>query len=350
MSEPTAYARLSGSTTGRGVVLVAQAAYHLDDLLALRDALDRRDIDVTIACPLPRPSRLRRWRSSWWRHLELIGAATRAGLHGPSPTPVEGLLDNAAAVLVRNDWGVTRVLVEAALAVGMPTIGWVEGVQDFGDADTGRQRRAYRTVDHVLCLGEYDRDQLAGADVTVVGSERIWRAWHGPATAADGPMVANVNFADGVLQSMRTPWVKDVLAVARSCPSPLVLSRHPADRGHRGRLSEERAPIELLLAHAPRLISRFSTICYEALVRGVELTYHNPHAEQVPTFARPAGAFQVTRTRAELRDAVSTPTPAPAEVRRRAESFLRHHLVLDDPAPSERAATRLVELLGRPGR
>jgi len=229
----------------------------------------------------------------------------------------------------------------------VPTIGWVEGVQDFADVDTGRQRRAYRTVDQVLCLGAYDRDQLIGTDVAVVGSERIWRAWNGAATVADGPVVANVNFAYGVLQSARTPWVNDVMAAAHSSPRAVVLSRHPADRGHRGRRAEDRAPVEQLLAHAPRLISRFSTLCYEALARGVELTYHNPHAERVATFARPDGAFQVTTTRTELGDALAAPTRPPAEIRRRAESFLRRHLVFDEPAPSTRAASKIFEVIGR---
>lgn len=347
MIEPAVYARLAGPIAGSGVVLVAQAAYHLDDLLPLRQALMRRGIDVTIVCPRPRPSILHHWRSSWWRHHELAAASALAGLDGTSTAPVSELLGEATAVVVRNDWGVTGDLVARAAEMGVPTIGWVEGVQDFADADTGRDRRAYRAVDHVLCLGQYDRDQLVGTDATIVGSERIWRAWQGPVTTAVGPIVANVNFAYGVLESARTRWVNDVLAVARSSGHPVVLSRHPADRGRRGRLAEDQAPVEQLLAHAPRLISRFSTLCYDALGRGVELTYHNPHGERVATFAEPGGAFRVTRSRAELLDTMSVRPSPPAEVRDRAESFLRRHLVLDGPAPSERAAARIAELAAR---
>jgi hypothetical protein len=344
MSALVTYRLLSDRGIGGGAVLVAQAAYHLDDLVPTREALSRRGVDATIVCPAPRPSMLRRWRSSWWRHHELTAAAASVGLTGTTPVPVDELLVGATALVVRNDWGVTRGLVKAAAGIGVPTIGWVEGVQDYADADTGRSRRPYREVDHVLTLGEYDRGQLAGTDATIVGSERLWQAWHGPITAADGPIVANVNFSYGVLTSARTPWVNDVLAVARACDRPVVLSRHPADRGHRGRHAEDAAPISQLLAHAPRLISRFSTLCYEALARGVELTYHNPHGEQVPTFAEPAGAFQITHSRAELLDVVAGSSASPVDVRRRAEPFLRHHLVLDGPAPAERAAAAIAAL------
>jgi len=348
MSELVTYRLLSEQRGDGGVVLVAQAAYHLDDLVPTREVLARRGVDATIVCPLPRPSILRRWRSSSWRHRELTAAAAKAGLTGTAPILVEELLVGATSVVVRNDWGVTRGLVKAAAGLGVPTIGWVEGVQDYADADTGRARRPYREVDYVLTLGEYDRDRLAGTATTIVGSERLWKAWHEPATAADGPMVANVNFTYGVLAGARTRWVNDVIAVARTSEQQIVLSRHPADRGHRGRRSESAAPISQLLAHAPRLISRFSTLCYEALVRGVELTYHNPHGERVPTFAAPAGAFEITQSRDELLEAVSGPSAPPVEVRRRAEPFLRHHLVLDGPAPAERAAAAIVGLAARP--
>lgn len=346
MSGDIVYERLTDPIDGDGVVLVAQAAYHLDDLVPVREALLRRGLGVTIVRPRPRPSVLRRWRSSWWRYSELSAAAARSGLAVTSSAPAGELLDTASAIVVRNDWGVTRELVDQAARHGVATIGWVEGVQDFADADTGWIRRAYRAVDHVLCLGEHDRDQLVDTDATIVGSERMWRVWNGPVTTADGPTVANVNFTYGVSQAVRTRWVNDVLAVGRSTRQPIVLSRHPADRGRRGYRSVDRAPVEQLLARAPGLISRFSTLCYEALARGVDLTYHNPHGERVNTFAEPDGAFRVTRGRAELLNAVSAPARPPADVRRRAESFLRHHLVLDDPPPSERASSRIAELAG----
>jgi hypothetical protein len=92
------------------------------------------------------------------------------------------------------------------------------------------------------------------------------------------------------------------------------------------------------------MISRFSTLCYESLARGVDLAYHNPHGELAAPFAEPGGAFRITRTRDELLEVVREPTD-PAAVRGRAAAFLACHLMLDDPAPQERAATRIIELL-----
>lgn len=344
MSDQEAYRVLSGSLAHPVVVLVAQAGYHLDDLVPVRDTLAGAGLDSVIVCPEPRASVLRHWRSSWWRHRELLAAADGAGLRGTVRSGIDDVVHAASAVVVRNDWGGPRALVVASTAAQVPTIGWVEGAVDFADVDSGRARHAYRRVDHVLCLGTYDAAWFTDADATIVGSERLWRAWHGPSTTADGSSVANVNFSYGVLEGARNGWLGDVVAVRRRSAHDIVLSRHPADRGRRGRRLEDRRPVEQLLARAPRMISRFSTLCYEALARGVELTYHNPHGERVATFAEPAGAFRITKTRAELFDAMGEEATSPDVVRRRAEPFLTGHLVLDGVAPRERAAARIAEL------
>lgn len=342
---PPAYAALGPPPAPGAILLVAQAAYHLDDLLPLADHLARRSLSSAVVCPLPRPSRVRHWRSSWWRHRELLAGAARHGLTPSAPLPPDALLADAGGVVVRNDWGVPRPLVTAAGVVGIPSFAWIEGVQDFADTDTGRTRRPYRSVDHVLSLGDYDAAQLQGTDVTPVGSERLWRAWHGPPTTATGPTVANVNFTYGVLEEARRPWVNDVVAAAGR--RPVVISRHPADRGRRGRRLESTRPVEELLRAAPRLITRFSTLAYEALALGVELVYHNPHGERVPTFAEPGDAFRITTRRSELIDVVRSDPAAPSDVRTRVAAFLARHLVLDGPAPAERAADAIASRLDR---
>lgn len=344
MSWSATYQVLCGSLDAPSVVLVAQAGYHLDDLLPVRNTLGQLGVDTAIVCPEPRPSVLRRWRSSWWRHRELLSTASAAGLRGSSRVVIDDIVSAATAVVVRNDWGGPCQLVVASVAAHVPTIGWVEGAVDFTDVDSGRARHAYRRVDHVLCLGHYDAEQLAEADVTIVGSERLWRAWHGPETMADGPAIANVNFSYGVLEEARNRWLADIVALRRQGTQPVVLSRHPADRGRRGRRFEDHQPVERLLSRAPRMISRFSTLCYEALALGVELTYHNPHGERVATFTEPCGAFRITRTRSELLEAMARDPASPSAVRRAAEPFLARHLVLDGVAPRDRAAARIADV------
>jgi hypothetical protein len=326
------------------VVFVVQAGYHLFDALALRRELEKSGRGLALVAPAPPADLLKRFRASWARFGELREVSRKHGIVSSEPVPV--VIEGASALIVRNDWGPTRSLVVEAQRVGTPTIGWVEGVQDFRDVDTGRQRHAYRTVDHVWCLGEHDAAELAGLDVTAIGSERMWSLWHGPPSSGDVPLVANVNFTYGVFESARTAWVRAVRSAATSTETRLTITRHPADKGRVGWRMEASESADVLLSRTRRLVSRFSTLIYDALLLGVDVIYFNPHGENVPTFADPMEAFTVARTRSDLAAALRAPPPEPGDVRQQATSFLRHHLVLEGPRPAVRAA-EMLSLLGR---
>jgi hypothetical protein len=328
-------------------VVVAQAGYHLDDAVALRAELAAVGVGLAVVAPAPPTDPLRRWRASYARAHELARVAAARGLPVGGPVSGEALVGAAGALIVRNDWGPTRSLVLAAQGAGVPTVGWVEGVQDFADVDTGRDRRAYRTVDQVWCLGPYDADALSGAETTVVGSERAWERWYGPATSATVPLVANVNFTYGVFEQARRGWVRQVVTASRRADLPLVITRHPADKGRTGRRLETGEPADRLMPRTARLVSRFSTLMHDALLLGVDVTYFNPHGEQVPTFASPDGAFTLVRSEEALAAALRHPLNPPDEVRRRAEPFLRRHLVIEGDRPAVRAARAVRALLGR---
>jgi hypothetical protein len=329
------------------VVVVAQAGYHLHDAVALRAELAGAGVGLAVVAPAPPTDPLRRWRASYARAHELARVAAGMGIPVGGPVSGEALIDAAGALIVRNDWGPTRSLVVAAQGAGVPTVGWVEGVQDFADVDTGRDRRAYRTVDHVWCLGPFDADALPGAETTVVGSERAWDRWHGPATSATVPLVANVNFTYGVFEQARRAWLRQVVAASGRAGLPLVVTRHPADKGRTGRRLESREPADRLLPRTARLVSRFSTLVHDALLLGVDVVYFNPHGEGVSTFAAPDGAFTLVGSEEALVTALRRPADPPDEVRRRAERFLRRHLVIDGDRPSVRAARAVRSLLGR---
>lgn len=69
------------------------------------------------------------------------------------------------------------------------------------------------------------------------------------------------------------------------------------------------------------------------------MAYHNPHGEEVATFAEAKGAFHITESTSDLISAFKKPFLSREEVRKRAEDFLHHHLYLDgEDNPSEVAA------------
>ena len=80
-------------------------------------------------------------------------------------------------LVTMNDWEpVSRNMVIEANKRGIPTVGVVEGVQDFEDTHVehigkGRIRRPYRTVKYPFLIGEYDRKFLPTKRGRVVGMD-----------------------------------------------------------------------------------------------------------------------------------------------------------------------------------
>lgn len=335
--------RLVGEVAGldRPVLLVAQAGHHVAELGPLADELAARNVPSVLAVPEPPRRPLARFRPAVRRHRLLLDALA---LTTP-PTPAGPIVERIGALVVMNDWGVsTRSLVDLAGQRATPTYGWVEGVQDFADADVPHRRAPYRQVDHVLCLGSYDHGQLDGTVRTIVGSTRLRELWDRPPTvAADRTVVANCNFTYRVLEEHRRAWLRSVRRAVRAGGRPLTVSQHPADRAVLRPWERSRSAVDVLLGRSSRLVTRFSTLGYEALVRGVPVAYHNPHGERVPTFARPAGAFDVTTSTDQLAEVLQGPEPSGEEIRRRAGEFLGHHLRLDGPPPAAAAAEVIVE-------
>ena len=97
-----------------------------------------------------------------------------------------------------------------------------------------------------------------------------------------------------------------------------------------------------LLTEASALISRFSTVPFEAMARGVPFVYHNPHGERVPTFHDPNGAFEVTTSASELVHALGRTRAWQDDYRGRCAKFFLSQV---DVAPSRPSAQRAAEAI-----
>jgi len=295
---------------------------------------------------------MRRFRAAHRRYERSGTQAARWQLGLADETAGEDLT-GLDALVVMTDWESTRGSIDRARRDGALIIGRVEGAQDFVDADTGKDRQPYRHVDLVLCQGANDAAALADTTHAVVGNSRLQGILEGPVNATrSGPIVVNSNFSYGVLSEAQGPWLDDVLAACRATGAPFVVSRHPADRGSVPRRHLTSDPIEALLQSAPLLITRFSSLGYEALARGVPVTYHNPHGERTAPFnaapAEVAAALVITTDRSGLEAAVRNFTAgdlSPEVVRAQGAAILDRQVDIRDRAPHERAADAIIEHL-----
>ncbi len=326
---------LAAAVTGR-VVLLPGVAYHVDELGPLAAALDEGGLPAVFAVSDHRwegvRRALRRYRAPVVR----------------CPAPGRWL-DGAAAVVTLNDWAeVYRDVVLAANERGIPTFGKVEGVQDFADDDVGWQRRPYRTVDHVLCQGGNDVAALAGADTHVVGSSRLEALWTGPVAAPEAPQVViNLNFTYGVLEEHRGAWLASAVAGCRQAALPFVVSVHPAETSVPTGVPVSPWPVGHSLATSTALVSRFSTVPFEAIARGVPFVYHNPHGERVPAFGEPQGAYPATADSAGLAAGLAALPPPGEGYRREAAAFFRRQVDIDPHRPPAQRAADVIAKFAR---
>jgi len=246
------------------------------------------------------------------------------------------------------DTGSMTDWVTAVRGLGVPVVGKVEGAQDFWDSDTPDERRPYRNLDLVLCQGRFDADALADQETVIVGSTRLERLWWAPPVAPRQPLaVINLNFVYGVRTANRDLWLETAITGCEAAGIPFVVSVHPAERSRLRTNRVTRIAAARLLPHASVLISRFSTLPFEAMARGVPFIYHNPHGETVKTFTEPMGAFEITDDDTELRDAVREASEPGEKARTRVETFFTNLVDVDSLQRSETRGADAVSVLNR---
>ncbi len=255
-------------------------------------------------------------------------------------------------VVCMNDWDpITRRLIECAKTLSIPTVGIVEGIQDYHDVDTGRLREPYRIVDHVILPGEFDARYFQDVPerVHVGGVPRIDELLEEPpAPFPEAPrVVINSNFTYGVLTDERDAWVRTAVAACQAIGVDYVISRHPADEGDfEGYVVGEESMYDLLRG-GNVFVSRFSSGILESLALGRPPVYYNPHGERVDKFTEPNGAFPVARSQGELEAALRDAIEEPGRFLAHADDYLELHCGVsrrDVGAAAERTGDALLAI------
>lgn len=234
------------------------------------------------------------------------------------------------SIVCMNDWdSVVKPVVKHANSCGVPTVGIVEGVQDFLDMDTGRKRNPYREVTNVFLPGAFDRKyfQNSGQTLWVTGVQRLdglAKYAAARATTKRGSrrkVVANVNFSYGVMTDRRLQWIADVQSACDRVGFELVVSQHPQDDGDLTAYNVSDRPLYDLLVDCDIFVSRFSGAILESLVIGCPVVYYNGHGELVDKFHDSLGDYRIANDSQSLVGALvaaidDVPVPGP---------FLKQH-------------------------
>lgn len=253
------------------------------------------------------------------------------------------------AFVAMNDWGEpSRAVYHLSRVRAVPSIAKVEGVQDFTDVDTGRIRLPYMAADHVLVQGDNDIAALDRKNLHVVGNSNMEVAWQaGPQRVErNGEVVINSNFTYGVLVDERERFLNEAVAAVESQDLQPVISQHPADLALPAHLATYRTDRSMssMLPECEAIITRFSTVPFEAIAYGTPFLYFNPHFEKVPTFATPDVAFEHIHTQDDLAAALGRAVDGRDGYRSRAEAYFRAQIDMTSTPSAVRSAQAIAEI------
>ena len=125
-----------------------------------------------------------------------------------------------------------------------------------------------------------------------------------------------------------------------------VISQHPADRPLPEAFAQYRTDRSMssLLPVVEAVITRFSTIPFEAIAYGTPFVYFNPHFEKVPTFATPDPAFEHVHTTEDLTAALTSAIASRANYRSIAEPYFRAQIDMTDTTSAVRSAEAIARI------
>jgi hypothetical protein len=133
-------------------------------------------------------------------------------------------------------------------------------------------------------------------------------------------------------QPLRDPWLKDVLQACKATGLRPVFSAHPLMRNLPEGIEMSDRPVARLCAEARVLISRPSTVVYEALLAGAQPFVLPTPGESLVEFADPRGAFPLATSGDEL--AAQITAWQAGEAHYGAAPFLGAHVDRDPRCPA----------------
>jgi len=263
-------------------------------------------------------------------------AATSNGFEIIATAELERIATARDTVLVGCDWGPKAFIgkIERMRRRGVAFIGAVEGAR-FAYPNH------YVRVDDLLVWGQSGLETLPGRK-HVVGSPAIERARRPVRTQTERPRVLiNYKFTKGAMEE-GPPWASACAEAAKQIDPDYVLSAHPSNVADLAGINVSHAPFSALLENASLLITRSSTVIYEALAGGVSVIYFPIQGERRAEFGEAFYAFKTAESAVDVARFVREHAADPPFNASAADAFLARHIDFD---PARSASQRMADFI-----
>lgn len=240
----------------------------------------------------------------------------------------EGVLQkfNPDIVLLSNDWAPQeQLLINECSNLGITTVSLQEGCLDFGYKKT----HFLEWCDYTFITGIRMSRYLNNKFLFITGNPRFDEFPYKEIKNTNHKAMANVNFTYGIYENARDSWIDDVFSACRDAGVSLFFSQHPRDRKVFDNTMDVRKSgadvLENQLDESTILISRFSTLFYEASIVGNNVIYHNPHKEKMRIFNEDdSGWIFKSDSKGSLADALSKILHSHVDSSKRSQFLINH--------------------------
>jgi hypothetical protein len=254
---------------------------------------------------------------------------------------------NPSVIVFGNDWSSEEIeLITKARRCGIPTVCIQEGCLDW---DTSCRRMGWS--DFPFAQGPLTLEYLRRDSYFITGNPKFDDISKLPLPEAPTVMI-NCNFTYGIHEEDRDQWIKDAVAACKTLGLDFFISQHPRDRACLAGLPVRKSNATVVhqqIAECSLLITRFSTLVYEAMLMGRPVIYYNPHGEKMATFNEDSsGGLHKIYESAMLSTAIHSALDRVELEEPLREAFLNLHCGSHDHLAAKRCAEAL-EVVSRTG-
>jgi len=252
-----------------------------------------------------------------------------------------------SAIVLGCDWNIAgRALVDAARERGVPSVILQEGCLDFDS----KPRMQY--CDFAFVQGPVMLRHLPQRMYFMTGNPRFDALRRLPLPEKPTVLI-NSNFTYGVHEDQRDAWVGAVVEACRALGVEFFISRHPRDTGEFPGLPVRPSgagKIHGHIADSTVVVTRFSTIIYEAMFMGRRAVYYNPFGEKMHLFNEDytGGLYKAHDPDGLARVLARAVAPTLSKQQRAAARFLDLHCGPREGGAARRCATALMSIVGVP--
>jgi len=197
-----------------------------------------------------------------------------------------------SVVVLANDWGPEEYqIVQEARLLGIPSICIQEGIVFFPFHTV----KFLQNADYALVCGHKTPAYLKRSSTILTGSPKYDPLFPSPLPSKP-VVIINCNFTYGICEDIRMQWLEEAIEACDELGLEFFISQHPRDKAILPAdwpviRSGDIHYIEQL-KRGSILISRFSTLIYEALMLGREVIYYDPHGEKPDIYSEDDGIYR----------------------------------------------------------